>query len=114
MSKFLLSCDFKGDYMADVPVPRKLIFIPDEIIQKDLIQCKNERNTQNWFTYCKPSCEKFKVSTFEEFFEPDLDKFEAFYQFIRESIQQISNEEAKYSVHNSRLLSDIKKKRTKS
>lgn len=45
VSKFLLSCDHKGDYMADVPIPKKLIFVPDEEIVKSLKECKLERNT---------------------------------------------------------------------
>lgn len=114
VSKFLLSCDHKGDYMADVPIPRKLIFIPDETYAKNLNQCKDERNSQNWFTYCKTTCEMFKITTFEEFFEPYLDKYSAFYEFIKEQIQFISNEEAKYSVHNQRLLSEPSKRKKKS
>lgn len=84
ISKFLLSCDHKGDYLADVPIPKKLIFIPDENIEKSLNECRDERNTQNWFVYCKSSCEKFKINTFELFFEPDTEKFDSFYEFIRE------------------------------
>ena len=36
ISKFLLSCDFKGDYSADIPIPRELIFLEDEEIIKPL------------------------------------------------------------------------------
>lgn len=56
----------------------------------------------------------FKISTFEVFFEPYLDKYSAFYEFIREQIQFISNEEAKYMVHNQRLLSEPRNKKKKS
>ena len=45
VSKFLLSCDHKGDYMADVPIPEKLIFVPDQNIVKQLKDCKSERNS---------------------------------------------------------------------
>lgn len=94
VSRFLLSCDHKGDYMQDVPIPRKLIFIPDEVHAKNLKQCRDERNSQNWFTYCKATCEMFRITTFEEFFDPFIDQFSAFHLFIREQIQIISNEEA--------------------
>lgn len=97
--------------MADVPVPRKLIFVPDEIYAKNLKQCKEERNTQNWFSYCKSNCEMFRITTFEEFFEPYTDKYEAFYEFIRDQMEFISNEEAKDTEHNNRLLSEPQKKK---
>lgn len=45
VSKFLLSCDHKGDYMADVPIPAELLFLPDEKIEQNLKDCKLERNT---------------------------------------------------------------------
>lgn len=84
ISKFLLSCNHLGDYMADVPIPKTLIFIPNGKIERNLRQCRDERNTPKWFVYCKSSCEMFKINTIEPFFEPDLSKYDAFYKFLRD------------------------------
>ncbi len=45
VSKFLVSCDHKGDYMADVKIPKEYLFIIDEKIEKDLRGCTVERNS---------------------------------------------------------------------
>lgn len=109
VSKFLLSCDHKGDYMADVPVPKKLIFVPDEKVVKELSECKLERNSQNWFTYCKSSCENFKINSFEEFYEPELEKFENYTEFIKDQINHHEAEAAVHGANSHRILSLNKK-----
>ena len=36
VSKFLLSCDKKGDYQPNVKIPLDVIFLGDEIVEKNL------------------------------------------------------------------------------
>lgn len=68
VSKFLLSCDKKGDYEPNVPIPIELIFATDDIDKRNLINCRNEVNTLNWFVYCERVCEKFEIARFPTFF----------------------------------------------
>lgn len=56
ISKFLLSCDSKGDYLADVPVPTDYLFLADETDSELLEGCKNERNSSDWFLKCEGVC----------------------------------------------------------
>lgn len=49
VSKFLLSCDKKGDYEADIPIPDQVIFVEMERDVQILSKCREERNNMNWF-----------------------------------------------------------------
>ncbi len=70
VSKFVLSCDKKGDYEADVRIPVDYVFVSDEMIQHSLEECRTEKDTHNWFVYCKSVCENFNINSFSEYFEP--------------------------------------------
>ena len=59
ISKFLLSCDKKGDYEPNIQIPIDLIFAVSDEDKKHLLECRNEVNTLNWFIYCEKICEKF-------------------------------------------------------
>lgn len=56
MSRYLLSCDKKGDFEEGVVVPKKYIFATDELVERQLVKCRDERNSHTWFVYCKPIC----------------------------------------------------------
>ena len=83
VSKFLLSCDVKGNFSYDMKIPKDVIFIDDDLVKKNLVDCRTERNTHNWFVYCKNVCTNFKINTFYSYFESDLDKIEKYSEFIQ-------------------------------
>ena len=89
VSKFLLSCDLKGNFQPDVKIPEEILFIEDEHVGKSLRDCRSERNTQHWFTYCRNVCRQFKINEFNDYFEPDLDKIEDFSDFIKKQVTTI-------------------------
>lgn len=91
VSKFLLSCDHKGDYQVDVSIPKKNLFISDEVIEKDLNGCRNERNAKAWFVYCRPVCEKFKIATFSEYFEPEVKKIKVYTEFLHHKTAELTH-----------------------
>lgn len=51
-----MSCDKKGDFEENVVLPKSTIFVSDEIVHKNLERCREERNSNTWFVYCKPVC----------------------------------------------------------
>lgn len=57
VSKFLLSCDKKGNFEADVPLPEDVIFVHDEAHTRSLTQCRANRNKTSWFVHCTKVCE---------------------------------------------------------
>lgn len=40
VNKFLYSCDFKGDFSAENPIPRMELFLEDPSISGPLLKCK--------------------------------------------------------------------------
>jgi hypothetical protein len=83
VSKFLVSCDKKGEYEADVPIPPQFVFIQDEETVLNLSNCRRERNHSSWFINCQKVCEKFEISSFSDFFEPELKKLNNYVQFMK-------------------------------
>jgi hypothetical protein len=91
VSKFLLSCDHKGDYQIDVQIPKKYLFVGDEKIEHELYGCRNERNTPGWFVYCRPVCEEFQIAKFAEFFEPEVQKLKEYTVFLEEKVAEMTH-----------------------
>ncbi len=73
ISKFLVSCDFKGEF-NDGKVPKEFVFKENMKISKNLKECKNNRNKIEWFNFCKPICENFKITEFNDYFSPNVEK----------------------------------------
>ena len=91
ISKFVLSCDHKGDYQVDVSIPKKYLLVGDEKITHELKGCRDERNSKGWFVYCRPVCEKFKIAKFAEFFEPEVKKLRLYSEFITKKTNELTH-----------------------
>lgn len=59
VSKFLVSCDYKGVYSPGEEIPDNYFFDQDAEDNEMIKNCKLERNSENWFMYCKPICTNF-------------------------------------------------------
>lgn len=59
VSKFLLSCDKRGNFEIDVPIPEEFVFVNDEITTANLVDCRKRRNSLSWFIHCAKICENF-------------------------------------------------------
>lgn len=81
VSKFLLSCDNKGEFEADIPIPENVIFVRNELIGHALEDCRKNRNSPSWIVHCAPICEKFQWTKFAEYFTPELKRIQAFNEF---------------------------------
>ena len=95
VSKFLLSCDYKGDYQANVFIPKEHIFAEDEVIAKHLSNCRDYRNKKTWFAYCEDLCHEFHVARYSPFFEPHREQIVEYTAFLKKTLAKIKSEEGR-------------------
>jgi hypothetical protein len=111
VSKFLVSCDFKGDYESEALIPKKHIFYQFEEDAHKLNDCRDNRNKKEWMAYCAPVCQHFSMVSFDLFFEPNIEKIEAYIPWLEEQIHHKKTEHLKHPMFNEkgRLLTAEKK-----
>lgn len=95
ISKFLLSCDYKGDYKADVLIPKNMIFVEDDLVAKHLGECRDFRNKKSWFAYCSDLCQAFSISKFSSFYEPHKDQINDYAEFIKTTLFKVLSMEGR-------------------
>ena len=95
ISKFLLSCDYKGDYKAEALIPKELIFVEDDVVAKHLNECRDFRNKKSWFAYCGDLCHAFTISKFSNFFEPHKEQIEEYTTFVKTTLFKVLAMEGK-------------------
>ena len=95
ISKFLLSCDYKGDYKAEALIPKEFIFVEDDVVAKHLGECRDFRNKKSWFAYCSDLCHAFSISKFSNFFEPHRDQVQEYTTFIKNTLFKVLAMEGK-------------------
>ena len=105
VSKFLVSCDYEGEFENDRKVPPEFIFSELKEEEKMLRSCKKNRNEVSWFSQCKFLCKKFNIAKLEPFFEPHKDKIKKYVEFVKESLEDIMESEGKIATFNSSILS---------
>lgn len=93
ITKFVMSCDFKGDFNLDAIVPTNMTFTIDEELKQDLYECRDYRNTKDWFIYCKDYCSNFELTKFSEFFEPNLHLYGHYIEFLERQLEHLEDEE---------------------
>lgn len=93
VTKFMQSCDFRGEYELDTVMPKELIFVANEGIKKSLNECKLYRNTKQWLVYCKDICENFQIGKFNTFFEPNRIKVAKYVVYIKRLIAEYIRKE---------------------
>ncbi len=92
---FLESCDFNGNY-TKVTVPKNQIFNKNITNSDLIINCEKEVNTVHWFAFCRPLCEKYHPSKLENFFYPEIQKFQELNNFLAKKIGKRALDEEKY------------------
>lgn len=106
VTKFVLSCDFKGDY-TESSLPLNYLFKEDEDAGL-LKECKKYRNEANWLKKCKEVCGKFHPSLINDFFKPKIIQYFYYEQYLMEKLDGIDIDE-----FNNRPPSKKSKKRKK-
>lgn len=111
VSKFLMSCDYKGDYKAEALIPKNQIFVEDDLIAKHLGECRDFRNKKSWFAYCSDLCHAFTISKFSSFFEPHKDQIEDYTQFVKNTLFKVRSMEGKDPSFNEPITGGVKNTR---
>lgn len=93
ITKFVMSCDFKGDFNLDAIVPTNMTLTIDAKLKQDLYECRDYRNTKDWFIYCRSYCSNFKMTTFSDFFQPNLQMYGEYTRFLRQQLAFLKDEE---------------------
>ena len=87
---FLTTCDAQGIFRK-IDVPSEGISEINTTIAAELIRCKLARNSGLWLDACKPICSKFKLDSFDKYFEPDFKPFADMTEYIKKQIAAFSN-----------------------
>lgn len=106
VSKFLVSCDYEGEFDNERKVPPELIFEELEEERKMLKSCKSNVNEVSWFSQCKFLCSKFNIVRFEPFFEPHRGKIKKYTEFVKETLEDIKESEGGISLFNSAIIEE--------
>ena len=115
ISRFTSSCNSAGVFIEKSIEPDFLFTTASENSNM-LKQCKQFRNSPNWFEYCGKICNNFHFTKFNEFFQPNIKKFKSYTVFLQENIKKMeggpqeapieTKEEEKTTPPNGRLLSE--------
>lgn len=112
VSKFMVSCDFKGDYESEALIPKKHIFFQHDEDAHKLNDCRDNRNKKEWMAYCSGVCSHFSMVNLDLFFEPNIEKIEGYIPWLEEQIQEKKTEHLKHPMFgkNGRILTAADKK----
>ena len=92
VTRFVTSCDFKGMFTRDVPIPPKYLFNVDEKIEKHLLECRNSRNKPDWFVECEPLCSAVNLYEYSPLFVPEMKPLVDYNKFLFKRLKAINNE----------------------
>lgn len=95
VTRFVSSCDFKGAYERDVKINLKHTFPIDEKIEKNLLECRNNRNKPDWFVECEPLCKEVRLDEFSTLLVPEVDQLILYNKFLDGKLKKINNEARK-------------------
>jgi hypothetical protein len=95
VSIMLTSCDKDANFMHGVSVPVELNFVVDDEDERELKDCTKNIDSPKWWAYCGRFCEEFNLSTFSEFFQPDLKKYKKMTKYLRTKFDKFLEEEKK-------------------
>ena len=91
VTKFVISCDTRGEYNLDAQFPKNYTFFEIQETKSMLESCRANRNKKDWFSYCKDVCMNFQLASFSTFFEPNVDQIKSYNSFLAQQLQIMSN-----------------------
>lgn len=86
VTKFVVSCDYKGDYDTESLIPKKMIFFEDQEDKAKLEDCRKYRNKKGWMGYCSHVCEQFNIAMVNPYFFPHLDKVVVYVPWLKKKL----------------------------
>jgi hypothetical protein len=94
VTKFVTSCDMKGEYNLESTFPKDLVFGQSKQVTDSLRACRDNRNKKEWFSYCKEVCMNFQLVKFSKYFEPNVEEMNKYNAFLKKSNQDLALEKA--------------------
>lgn len=94
VTKFVTSCDMKGEYNLESTFPKDLVFGQSKEVVNSLRACRDNRNKKEWFSYCKEVCMNFQLVKFPKYFEPNVEEINKYNVFLKKSNQDLALEKA--------------------
>jgi hypothetical protein len=94
VTKFVTSCDMKGEYNLESTFPKDLVFGQSKQVTDSLRACRDNRNKKEWFSYCKEVCMNFQLVKFSKYFEPNIEEINKYNVFLKKSNQDLALEKA--------------------
>lgn len=91
VTKFVTSCDSRGEYNLDAEFPKNYTFFEIQENKEMLESCRENRNKKDWFSYCKDVCMNFKVNTFSSFFEPNVEEIHGYNHFLEDQLRLMTH-----------------------
>jgi len=85
-SRLVSSCDFQGEYNMEGTYPKQYEFLVDQKLAQDLKDCRDNRNKNQWFSYCKSLCNNLSMTKVNEYFEPHLKQIEGYNAYLKEML----------------------------
>ncbi len=86
LSRFIVSCNSNGEFEYKTINPEH-IFPKTSDLFDSLESCWSKRNMVNYYEECKSISSKFNIMNFHEFFQPYLDKFGLYTEFLENSLR---------------------------
>lgn len=94
VTKFVTSCDIKGEYNLESTFPKDLIFGQSKEVVNSLRSCRDNRNKKEWFSYCKEVCMNFQLVQYPKYFEPNVPEIAKYNIFLKAENKRIAAEKA--------------------
>lgn len=91
VTKFVTSCDIRGEFKLDAVAPTNLTFTVEKSVVFELEGCARNRNKKEWFFHCKDICSNFRIGQYAEFFQPNLEQIASFTLFVDANINKITS-----------------------
>ena len=87
---FVTSCNQEGEFNPQETVPGNVLMEVQEADKQILTECRSFRNDAGWLQYCGKICEKFHLTQFSEFFQPDIKKYHKMTVYLGEQLTKFS------------------------
>ena len=96
LTRFMTSCGDTGRY-AKRSLKSAPVFASHDVAYNKLMACRKYRNKEHWMDHCGDICSAFQVTKYNDFFAPNLRKFDRFNRHMARrflKLKQIAREKA--------------------
>ena len=81
ITRFLNNCDNNGKY-TDAMIRNAPSFQVNPVVGHKLTACRKYRNESFWLDHCGDICNAWQITKYNDFFSPNLKKFDRFNRFV--------------------------------